>query len=67
LIASPEQKRVLKYYKYFTWLIPVLKIISPNIITTIRQMALAMIYIVQNGYERNVINVKDIKMMAEKA
>jgi len=66
LIAAPGQKRVLKYYKYFTWLVPVIKITFPNIITTMNQLALAMIYATQNGYPNNVIYVKDIKIMAER-
>jgi hypothetical protein len=31
------------------------------------QVALSMIYASQNGYIKNVIEVKDIKVMAEKA
>lgn len=66
MIASPGQKRVLKYYKYLAWMIPLLKIALPNMITTMKQVALSMIYVAQNGYPKNVIEVKDIKMMAEK-
>ena len=67
MIASPGQKRVLKYYKYFNWLIPILKVVTPNMITTMKQVALSMIYAAQNGYPKNVIEVKDIKVMAGKA
>lgn len=66
LIASSGQKRVLRYYKYFTWLFPLIKLVLPNIITTMNQVALAMIYAAQNGYEGNVIHVRDIKIMAER-
>jgi len=65
MIASPGQKRVLRYYRYFTWLIPLIKFAFPNIITTMKQVALSMIYASRNGYPRNVIFVKDIKKMAE--
>ena len=65
MIASPEQKRVLSYYKYFAWLIPLIKIALPNIIATMNQVALSMIYAAQNGYRQNVIYVKDIKFMAK--
>lgn len=67
LIPNPQQKRVLKYYKYISWLIPVIKIIFPNIITTMKQLAEAMIYVSKNGYQKNVIYVKDIKAMSEEA
>ena len=66
LIASPGQKRVLKYYRYVNWLIPVLKVVTPNIISSLREVALSMIYATQNGYNKNVIEVKDIKIMAAK-
>jgi hypothetical protein len=66
MVASPGQKKVLKYYRYFSWLIPVLKVVAPNIITTMREVALSMVYAAQNGYHKNVIEVKDIKVMAEK-
>jgi uncharacterized protein YbjT (DUF2867 family) len=67
MIASPGQKRVKTYYKYFNWLIPVIKVLAPNIITTMKQVALSMVYISQHGFERNVIQVKDIKAIAKKA
>jgi uncharacterized protein YbjT (DUF2867 family) len=66
MIASPGQKRILKYYKYLAWLIPLIKLVLPNMISTMRQVALSMIYATQSGYHKNVIDVKDIKMMAEK-
>jgi nucleoside-diphosphate-sugar epimerase len=34
LIPTSGQKRVLKSYKYLSWLIPLIKLVSPNIITT---------------------------------
>jgi uncharacterized protein YbjT (DUF2867 family) len=67
LIPSSGQKRVLKYYKYISWLFPVIKLMLPNIITTMNQVALAMVYASQNGYKQNVIFVKDIKIMANNA
>jgi len=67
IIPDPRQKRVLKSYKYFTWLIPLIKLLSPNIICRINQVALAMIHLSQNGYRNNVIFVKDIKQMASLA
>lgn len=66
LIASSGQKRVLKYYKYISWLLPLIKLVLPNFVTTMNQVALAMIYASQNGYKNNVIYVKDIKLMAAK-
>ena len=67
LIPAPGQKRVLKYYKYVSWLFPIIRIITPNFISSIHQVALSMIYAAQNGYKQNVIYVKDIKAMAKMA
>jgi len=66
VVATKGQKRVLKYYKYFAWLFPFIKIVLPYIISTMNQVALSMIYASQNGYKQNVIYVKDIKSMAKK-
>lgn len=66
MIATSGQKRVLKYYKYFSWLVPVLKVLTPKMISTMREVALSMVYAAKNGYQKNVIEVKDIKIMAGK-
>jgi uncharacterized protein YbjT (DUF2867 family) len=66
VIAAEGQKRVLKSYKYVTWLFPLVKLVLPNIISTMNQVAMSMIYASQNGYKQNVIYVKDIKVMASK-
>jgi uncharacterized protein YbjT (DUF2867 family) len=67
LIAAEGQKRVLKYYRYVNWMIPVLKVVAPHMISTMNEVALSMVYAARNGYEKNVIQVKDIKIMAGKA
>jgi uncharacterized protein YbjT (DUF2867 family) len=66
LVPSTGQKRVLKSYRYVAWLIPLIKVLAPNIITTMNQVARAMIFAAQNGYPNNVIFVRDIKAMAGK-
>lgn len=66
MIPTAGQKRVLSYYKYFAWMIPILKLAFPNIISTMKQVALSMIYAAQNGYPRNIIYVKDIHTMAQR-
>ena len=66
MIASHSQKRVLPYYKYLAWLIPVIKLAMPNMICTMDQVARSMIYAAQHGYPDNIIHVRDIKIMAGK-
>ncbi len=59
------QTHVLPFYKYVSWLIPVLKIISPNILNTMKQVANAMIVVSSKGYPENIIHVKDIHQMSK--
>jgi len=66
VVATNGQKRVLNYYKYIAWLFPLIKLLLPNILSTMRQVAVSMIYASQNGYQQNVIYVKDIHTMASK-
>ncbi|MGC3946200.1 MAG: epimerase [Chryseolinea sp.] len=55
------QQHVLSYYKYFAWMIPLVRTILPSTYSTMKQVADAMIYVSRNGYERNVIYVNDIR------
>lgn len=59
------QKRVLKYYKYFAWLIPVLKVLLPKTISSMSDVAHAMIHASRNGYPENVIQVSDIAILSK--
>jgi nucleoside-diphosphate-sugar epimerase len=54
------QKHVLPFYKYVSWLIPMLRIVSPNILNTMKEVANAMIHVSEKGFEKNIIYVKDI-------
>lgn len=65
LVPTPGQQHVLKAYKYFGWLAPIIKMISPNSISSLQQLGNAMINAVSNGYEKNILEVKDIKKLAE--
>ena len=58
--AATGQQHVLSYYKYFAWLIPIIKTVAPNMHSTMKEVAQAMIYFSKNGYSRNVIYVKNI-------
>ncbi|WP_090157092.1 epimerase [Dyadobacter soli] len=59
------QQRVLSYYKYFSWLIPILKVLLPRTISTMSQVANAMINVSQNGYPENVIQISDIAILSK--
>ena len=60
------QKNIQKYYRYFSWLFPLLKIISSKIINTMSEVGQAMIYAAQNGYEKSIVGVNDITILANR-
>lgn len=62
--ATKGQKNVLKYYKYFSWLFPVIKLIAPNAIVKLKEIGYAMINSVTKGYEKQILEVSDIKALA---
>jgi uncharacterized protein YbjT (DUF2867 family) len=59
-------KNTLKVYNYIGWLIPVLRSLSPNFICSLREIGLAMINAVKVGYDKQILEVKDIKALAAK-
>lgn len=61
------QQRVLKLYKRLSWLVPVLKLLIPSRINSLHQVGQAMIYASQYGYEKNIIEIKDITTLANRA
>ena len=67
MIATKGQKRVLKFYKYVSWLFPVIKLVFPKMINTMRQVGQAMICAAQQGYEKKVVEVQDITILATRA
>ncbi|MEO6405934.1 MAG: epimerase [Ferruginibacter sp.] len=64
LIPTAGQKHVLIAYKYLGWMASIIKILSPSSICTLRQLGKAMIHAVSRGYEKNILEVKDIKKLA---
>lgn len=57
-------KNTLSLYKYLGWLAPIVRIVAPNSISTLKQIGLAMIHTVTKGYEKQILEVKDIKLLA---
>ena len=62
---SEGQKNVKGYYKVISSLSPVLKLLFPGQIITIREVGQAMINSVLKGYSKQVLEIKDIKALAE--
>ncbi|MEI9944419.1 MAG: NAD-dependent epimerase/dehydratase family protein [Chitinophagaceae bacterium] len=59
-------KNTLGFYKYFSWLIPVIKLFSKSAVTTLKELGLAMINASSKGYEKQILEVKDILQLAKK-
>ncbi len=57
-------KNTLGFYKYLGWLIPIIRLFSP--IVTLKQIGLAMINTVNKGYEKQILEVKDIIALSGK-
>lgn len=64
IIAGKGMKNTLPYYKYFAWLVPVIKTLAPNMIVRLSDIGLAMINAVTKGYKKSILEVKDIKELA---
>jgi hypothetical protein len=58
-------KHVLKGYMFFTWLYPVLRPMFPNFVCTLKEVGQAMIYVTLRGYEKSLLEVKDIVRLAQ--
>jgi nucleoside-diphosphate-sugar epimerase len=57
-------KNTLGFYKWLGWLIPLIRLISPNGITTLKELGIAMIRVAKNGYAKKIVEVRDIKLIA---
>jgi hypothetical protein len=58
-------KNTLPYYKYLSWLYPILRPISSKYMSTLSELGLAMINSVLKGSDKQVLEVKDIIALAK--
>jgi uncharacterized protein YbjT (DUF2867 family) len=65
LQSAKGLKNTLPYYKYFRWLFPIIRIVSPKYICTLKELGLAMINSVTKGYEKQTLEVKDILALSK--
>ncbi len=59
-------KNTNKYYKYISWMYPFMRRIFPQFVSTLKELGLAMINAVVYGYEKQVLEIKDIVLSAKK-
>ena len=53
-------KNVLSLYKWLGWMLPIINTFAPKSVVTLKQVGDAMINVTKEGYEKNIIEVKDI-------
>ena len=63
--ATPGQKNIKSFYYFIAWLYPFFRIALPNYVITLREVALAMINSVIKGYPKQILEIKDIKLLAK--
>jgi len=56
-------KNTLSFYKYLGWLLPLIKLISPKYICSLKEIGQAMIAVSLNGYNKQVLEVEDIILL----
>ena len=65
LKPTEGQKNTLSWYKYIGWLYPIGRALYPAGFSTLTELGLAMIKSVSLGYEKPVLEVKDIVTLAK--
>jgi uncharacterized protein YbjT (DUF2867 family) len=63
--ATPGQRNIKGYYKWFAWLYPVGRAIYPAGFCTLQEVGQAMINAVTMGYPQRILEVKDIVQLAQ--
>jgi uncharacterized protein YbjT (DUF2867 family) len=59
-------KNTLPAYKYMSWLYPLLRVIFPKSVSTLAALGRAMINAALYGYDKKILEVKDIQMLSQK-
>ena len=64
LTPTKGLKNTLAIYKWAGWLAPAVKTLMPNSISSLAQLGQAMIHVATRGYDKNILEVKDIKKLS---
>jgi len=65
MLPTKGLKNALPYYKYVTWLYPVARPLFPNYFITLKELGLSMINCALFGYDKKVLEAKDIVKLAK--
>jgi hypothetical protein len=64
--AHKGAKNTPKIYKALEWSYPIIKALAPNVASTLAEVGQAMIKAVTKGYEKPVLEVKDILTLSKR-
>ncbi|AEI47239.1 NAD-dependent epimerase/dehydratase family protein [Runella slithyformis] len=56
---TPGLNNTLPYYKYLSWLYPVVRKVFPGAVSTLAELGQGMIKVATKGYSKSVLEVKD--------
>lgn len=63
--ATPGQKNIKSYYKFFSWLYPLGRVLYPAGFCTLEEVGKAMVNAATKGYSKPILEVKDIVALAK--
>jgi nucleoside-diphosphate-sugar epimerase len=63
--ASPGQRNIKSYYSLIGWAYPLLHTLLPNQVSTLHDVGTAMIRCAQQGYPKQILEIKDINAFAK--
>jgi len=58
-------KNTLPYYKYLSWMYPFFRAVFPKMVSTLAELGLALINVARFGYDKTVLDVKDIVALSK--
>ncbi|AYA35798.1 NAD-dependent epimerase/dehydratase family protein [Hymenobacter oligotrophus] len=64
---TPGLRHTLSGYRYFAWAYPALRRLFPAYVSTLQEMARAMINAAKFGYSKPVLEVKDVVALAQQS
>jgi NAD dependent epimerase/dehydratase family len=65
MLPEKEARNIPGYFGIFRILYPVLRALFPKFVTTLKEVAIAMINSVKYGYDKHILEVNDILRLAE--
>jgi hypothetical protein len=65
LYPTPGLNNTLKLYRYINWLLPTIRRFFPKYVCTLQELGVAMINSVTKSYDKSVLEVPDIVVLAQ--